>query len=95
MAKRKLGVYSENTSISNSNHSKVQQQQDRLKNSLEHAKKSLVRALKLARGFERQKLGRRQKTAKESNEGLETTRRLDAEVSALKVSCLKGEVFWA
>lgn len=51
---------------------------------LEQSKKSLVRALKLARGFERQKLGRRQKVAKAKQEDADTAR-MDAEVAALKV----------
>ena len=50
---------------------------------LNQSKKSLFRSLKVARGFERQKLGRRQKTAKaESN--VTDTARLEAEVAALK-----------
>lgn len=56
---------------------------------LEHSKKALSRALKIARGIERQKLGRRQKTAKESNAAAESAR-LTAEVTALKVG-----VHWA
>lgn len=46
----------------------------------------LHRALKTARGFERQKLGRRQKTARQKKEEGELGR-LDAEVKALKVLC--------
>lgn len=59
-------------------------QRKQLERVLEHGKKKLSRALKLGRGFERQKLGRRQKTAKESNAESEMAR-LDAEVAALKV----------
>jgi hypothetical protein len=44
----------------------------------------LHRALKVARGFERQKLGRRQKTAKDNQDVAEVAR-LEAEVVALKV----------
>ena len=51
---------------------------------LDQYEKALFRALKLARGFERQKLGRRQKAAKQSNDDVETAR-LNAEVAALKV----------
>ncbi|MCJ1282319.1 hypothetical protein MMC26_001642 [Xylographa opegraphella] len=48
-----------------------------------NGKKSLFKALKTARGFERQKLGRRQKTASEAN--LEDdVKRLATEVAALK-----------
>lgn len=49
-----------------------------------HGKKILQRALKLAKGFERQKLGRRQKTATQKGESAELVR-LEAEISALKV----------
>ena len=53
----------------------------RLKAKLDHGRKSLISALKLARGFERQKLGRRQKTA--SNEP-HSLLRLREEVIVLK-----------
>lgn len=53
---------------------------------LDHGHKELLRALKLSRGFERQKLGRRQKAAKGSEGGsLDLASRLEAEVDALKV----------
>lgn len=51
---------------------------------LENGKKTLFRAFKVSRGFERQKLGRRQKTAKEQDAPAETAR-LAQEVTALKV----------
>lgn len=51
---------------------------------LDQCKTALFRSLKVARGFERQKLGRRQKTAKTENNGADIAR-LNAEVSALKV----------
>jgi hypothetical protein len=56
----------------------------RLRHKFEHGTQLLFRALKTARGFERQKLGRRQKTAKNDGDtkGLE---RLNAEVQTLKV----------
>ena len=60
-------------------------QQGGLEGTLNNGKKTLYRALRVSRGFERQKLGRRQKTAKEqknTNEGA----RLANEVTALKVS---------
>lgn len=47
------------------------------------SKKTLSRSLKTSRGFERQKLGRRLKTAKSSNNTPDISR-LDAEVAALK-----------
>ena len=61
-----------------------------LESALDNGKKSLFRALKVARGFERQKLGRRQKLAKEKNLENEC-RRLDAEVATLKVDPLQLE----
>lgn len=59
-------------------------QRTQLERVLEHGKRRLFQALKLGRGFERQKLGRRQKTAKESNTESGMVR-LNAEVAALKV----------
>ena len=52
---------------------------------LEHGQTQLFRALKTARGFERQKLGRRQKDARQKGESDEQQARLVAEVAALKV----------
>ncbi|KAJ9223022.1 hypothetical protein DTO169C6_4695 [Paecilomyces variotii] len=55
----------------------------RLTNKFEYEIQTLFRALKTARGFERQKMGRRQKTAqKEKNEG--ALARLQEEVQVLK-----------
>ena len=51
---------------------------------IEIGKKTLFKALKTARGFERQKLGRRQKSARAAN-NQEDIERLAAEVAALKV----------
>ncbi|MCJ1245371.1 hypothetical protein MMC30_002575 [Trapelia coarctata] len=50
---------------------------------LSNGTKTLFRALKIARGFERRKLGRRQKTAKAANDDAET-KRLEVEVVTLK-----------
>lgn len=55
----------------------------RLESVLERSKQTLCQALKLAKGFERQKLGRRQKTAKAAQDDGES-KRLAAEVAALK-----------
>lgn len=59
---------------------------------LERCKKELSGALRIARGVERQKLGRRQKTAKESNAAAESVR-LNTEVAALKVGNLWALIF--
>ena len=62
----------------------VRLQQQRLEGILDQGKRSAFQALKVARGSERQKLGRRQKVAKAENNNAETAR-LDGEVAALKV----------
>ena len=62
----------------------VQVQREQLDVAIESGSKSLFRACKVARGFERQKLGRRQKAAREKHEDAETSR-LTAEIAALKV----------
>ncbi|KAL8689613.1 MAG: hypothetical protein Q9218_004755 [Villophora microphyllina] len=59
-------------------------QKKQVESVLERSKQLLSQALKLARGFERQKLGRRQKAAQlAKNDG--DKKRLGAEVAALKV----------
>ena len=60
-------------------------QQHQFEGALSHGKTILF--LKLARGFERQKLGRRQKEAR-SADSKEQLERIEAEVVALKVSVL-------
>lgn len=60
-------------------------QRDAFEGVLNIGNKALFRALRVSRGFERQKLGRRQKTAKEQNESTELVR-LAKEVTALKVN---------
>ena len=59
-------------------------QLSRIEQLLEHGTKGLFRSLKVARGFERQKLGRRQKKAIGENAASDIAR-LDTEVAALKV----------
>ncbi|KAL8925279.1 MAG: hypothetical protein Q9208_003569 [Pyrenodesmia sp. 3 TL-2023] len=61
----------------------VRPQRQHLESVLERSKKTLFQALKLARGFERQKLGRRQKVAKATKDDVDS-KRLAAEVIALK-----------
>lgn len=56
----------------------------RLRRRFERGTQLLFRALKTARGIERQKLGRRQKTAAKEEDG-KALERLAAEVQALKV----------
>ena len=59
--------------------------QRHLEEVIDNGKKSVFRALKLGRGFERQKLGRRQKLAREKHGDIDI-KRMDAEIVALKVS---------
>lgn len=56
---------------------------ERATGQIEHSKTALFRALKIARGFERQKLGRRQKNAA-AEKKLDDVRRLKLEVAELK-----------
>jgi hypothetical protein len=56
----------------------------RLGHKFERGTQLLFRALKTSRGFERQKLGRRQKTAKIEKDA-KTLERLEKEVHVLKV----------
>lgn len=58
-------------------------QRKRVEEKLFHGKKVLHRALKLAKGFERQKLSRRRKTAVAKDEA--AIARIDAEIEAVKV----------
>ena len=81
---------SDGLSVDRAPHRKILRQG--LDGTLENGKKALFRALKISRGFERQKLGRRQKTAKEQNAPTETAR-LAGEVSALKVGA-STELSW-
>ena len=92
MPKRKYERLNEGQSGLNHRDGTFQAQQDRLEALVEHGKKSLFRALKVARGFERQKLGRRQKVAHESNFAAEEAR-LIAEVKALKVKEPRPSIF--
>ena len=86
MAKRKLEEINGANPINHAASTKqTRLQQRQLEGLLEQGKKSLLRSLKIVRGFERQKLGRRQKTAKAEGDGAASAR-LDTEVSALKVS---------
>ncbi|KAL9047557.1 MAG: hypothetical protein Q9206_006671 [Seirophora lacunosa] len=62
-------------------------QRQSLENVLERSKQPLFQALKLARGFERQKLGRRQKVAKAAGDDGDSER-LAAEVAALKTKSI-------
>ena len=61
-----------------------EQQQIELAQKLAHSKKLLHRALKTAKGFERQKLGKRLKLAKDKGDDQEL-QRLETELNVLKV----------
>lgn len=84
MSKRKHDEISRSPTPSNSSPARALRLQClQLSGLLDQSKTSLFRSLKVARGFERQKLGRRQKTAKTENDAPDTAR-LEAEVAALK-----------
>lgn len=59
-------------------------QRKQLPTRLDQAKKELTKALKVARGFERQKLSRRRKAAAEKDSKAGDVARIDAEIEALK-----------
>lgn len=58
--------------------------QRRVEHKLDQGYKLLNRAFRLAKGFERQKLGRRRKTAAEKGDAQDVVR-IDAETEAIKV----------
>ena len=64
---------------------KLRIRQRQLEGAIDLGKKNVFRALKIGRGFERQKLGRRQKAAKGKQAEGDITR-LIVEVAVLKVS---------
>lgn len=85
MPKRKLSELSDTARAEPSHQNrKLHIQTERLTEKFNHGGFTLFRALKTARGFERQKLGRRQKTAQAQgdNQALE---RIEKEIAALKV----------
>lgn len=85
MSKRKYVEISGGGATSNgSSYKELGLQQRQVEHLLEQGKKALFKSLKVARGFERQKLGRRQKTAK-AEKAEDDLIRLDSEVAALKV----------
>ncbi|KAI1932634.1 S-methyl-5-thioadenosine phosphorylase [Ophidiomyces ophidiicola] len=82
MPKRKLDETEESTSF-NPKERKLTLRAARLEQKIEYGTQQIHKALKIARGFERQKLGRRQKTAQlKSDKALLS--RLTEEVQALK-----------
>ena len=84
-SKRKYDEITGRGATSNGNSDKkLGLQQRQVEHLLEQGKKALFKSLKVARGFERQKLGRRQKTAR-AEKAYDDLTRLNAEVAALKV----------
>lgn len=64
-------------------------QQQRIQYKLKQGTMKLGHAFKVAKGFERQKLGRRRKSAV-AEKGAKDVQRIDAEIVALKVrSCIR------
>ncbi|MCJ1469010.1 hypothetical protein MMC07_007642 [Pseudocyphellaria aurata] len=91
MSKRKFREFNhDEVGTNNLSNGSRSTEQEKLEGVLEHSKKVLSRALRIARGIERQKLGRRQKTAKESGVAEESSR-LNAEVAALKAFDLSAK----
>ena len=84
-SKRKYAEISGGGATSNdSSDQRLGLQQRQVEHLLEQGKKALFKSLKVARGFERQKLGRRQNTAK-AEKAYDDLQRLNSEVAALKV----------
>ena len=83
MPKRKFAAFTEPKSTRVLNRD-PDHQHSRVQAVIDNGTSSITHALKIARGFERQKLGRRQKAAKEESKQLDVTERLNAEVAALK-----------
>ena len=82
MAKRKRGDESHVSQTTSNEHDRIRQLQ--IDSAVFQSRKALLRSLKLAKGFERQKLSRRRKTAQDTNDG--ELSRIDEEIEAWKVS---------
>lgn len=80
MPKRKREAQNETTRIHHSDDGG----DHRLSPKIHHCRKLLQRSFKLAKGFERQKLGRRRKIAVQEQAN-KSTLRIDQEIEALKV----------
>ena len=87
MSKRKFADFKEQRASKPTAHNEVSIKHSRVYGVLDNGKTNLFRALKVARGFERQKLGRRQKNAKKDGADGDMAR-LEAETVALKVCAL-------
>lgn len=83
MPKRKLSEL--NGPARSSDTRKLSMQAVRLTHKFDLGVQIITRGLKVARGFERQKLSRREKTAKSQENASTTLSRLAEEVKALKV----------
>ena len=84
MLKRKYENTKEDPNSQSGSERSLSLKQRRVQGLLDNGKTTLFRSLKVARGFERQKLGRRQKSAKLEKAEAEIAR-LANEVVALKV----------
>ena len=85
MPKRKLSELSSAGRPTDSKAQKLSMKAVRLSNKFEQGVQIISRGLKIARGFERQKLSRREKTAKSQENSSATLGRLHEEIEALKV----------
>ena len=88
MSKRKYDSSGEGSSDQTSPKQGLSKKRKRAQIVLDHGKTSLFRAFKVARGFERQKLGRRLKTATREKQDVEKTR-IEEETASLKVIHLR------
>ncbi|KAL4782454.1 BUD22-domain-containing protein [Aspergillus varians] len=88
MPKRKLADVTNDDPAAQAQSQHLRLQTSRLKHKFDFGVTTLARALKTARGFERQKLGRRQKTPQpekgKQRDPVETARRIVAEIAVLK-----------
>ncbi|KAK7545924.1 Bud-site selection protein [Phyllosticta citricarpa] len=83
MPKRKRSGASPAATDNNDANPALARQRSKLLPLLDRSKKTLIKTLKLARGFERQKLSRRLKTAQTANDAA-TAERVGREIEALK-----------
>lgn len=87
MPKRKLSDFESTPQTNSSNRTRPSIQVTRLNQLFDQGVQSLSRALKTARGFERQKLGKREQKAKKEKDA-KLLERIGEEIGALKVCFL-------
>ena len=88
MPKRKRDAIADNVAADVDDSKPAGARQQRVAFKIDHGQKLLNRAFKTAKGFERQKLGRRRKTAASNTDAKEVAR-IDSETAVLKVGTTK------